>query len=524
MKHLFAIKRIYWVIPSVILLAFIALRLPALLQEVEPYLFCDESIYFSQVKSLYFQDRWVTDEFRAGGTNIYPALIAVRAIGNFVELSGSDILLIGRAIYLLLISVIGVVFIYLTSVQIHESRTAGVVAVFLFLLSPYVFAMSRYWYPDHFIMCFSAGLLYFLIKLLKSKAFSYGALVGLASCFALLVSTKYTGLIAGAPIAMMLISRVFQKRNEAWRKDVLRAVFCISGAGLLIFLLLNFSLFHNFSEFVKGFMYNIHNYDRGSSGNSVNFDGIIFYLAAIYILSFGMLGLPLYIYGYLRLFRQDISVLLVLLSFPVALICTMGLSGIVLNRNVSILFPFTLPTIVGSIIYLASRLKIRSPWRYVLAAYIGTFLAASFYDVSRMYIRDFRPDSRIVAASWIKENIPPSASVGHNEYCSGPSSAAGHISNLVFDGNLSNRLDYYVINSYWKSTLSPAYRSEGLLEQKNQKLHHFYNFNDRRLLKNSGPKNSEYAIETLIEGYELAHRIDSNGPVIYILKKLDTAF
>ncbi len=228
---------------------------------------------------------------------------------------------------------------------------------------------------------------------------------------------------------------------------------------------------------------------------------------------------PFIFVGYYVLIKKCVLISLSLLIVPIVFCIYMGAGSLVINRNVAILIPFVLPVFSVGIAFTFNILRAQFK-KFTSVLLAGLLLIPLMWPLSLMVSSDLQADSRIIAAQWVKSNISAYSSVGNNEFCSGPSPAQIVGMSVKNDPNFQSGYDYYLINSYWNSSLSPYYWNKGLLQTINLNFLHFYNFNDRSLWKNDDP------LITLYEGFQrngyvLLKIFKGSGPDIYLFKKID---
>lgn len=510
-----------------ILLLAVLIRIPAIFQELPPYLFCDESMFADEAFAMLQQGRVLTDQFKAGGLNIYiPLLIAKtlfffnNQIFSYTLFGYTNFVILGRIAYVLLLNPLTLVFIYFSAVELFQKRTIGLCAALAFLISPFVLANSRMWYPDHYIVFFSAGLFYFLIRHYKAplQRINY-PLVG--AFLALTISTKYTGLLLVPVVGLVLLTNLFWPINRVpsyTRKNWLRIFnwLCVAALSTLVVLLIvNFSAVANTPKFILDFNFNVENYRQYGS---LGWRGVAFYFFTLYYFSLGGFGVVAILLGCQDIFKAHPRLILLLLA-PIALATYLGLSGLVLFRNMTIFLP---------LIFLIAGVGIHRLCEYVSA---GTRLKKTlstlvligivFSQLPQLAIsikRDFATDSRIVAEYWLKKNIPPMSTVGTNEFCAGPSPAKVAGLSTQIDPGMKQNLDFYVFDTYWASVFEPVYKgNQGALQEWDQKYLHFYFLNDIDIFRwKTRPLPADAVVPS---GYQIIKRFKSNGPDVLILQK-----
>ena len=510
-----------------ILLAAVLLRLPAIFQELPPYLFCDEGMFASEAFAMLQQDRMLTTQFKAGGLNIYIPLIVAKGIFifnhnlfSYNNYGYTNFVVLGRIIYLLLINPLILIFIYLSAVELFQKKIIGLFASLAFLISPLALANSRMWYPDHYIGLFSAALFYFLIKNNKApfKLLNY---LWIGTFLALAISTKYTGLllvpIAGIVLLINLFWPIYRSRSytKADFQNLFKLLFIIPISTMAVLIIVNMSAITNTSQFISDFNFNIENYKRHGS---LGWHGVIFYLFTLYYLSLGGVGFISIILGYREIYKHHPRLIFLFLT-PVAFATYLGLSGLVLFRNMTIFLPLIFLIAGVGINCLYQYMSAGSKKQKIFAVLVLTGIVFSQIPQLALTIkRDFDIDSRVLAEDWLKKNIPTTAMIGTNEFCAGPSPAKIAGFKTQIDPLMNNDLDYYVFDSYWASIFEPFYKgNKGVLQEWDQKYLHFYFLNDIDIFR---WKSDSVQIASMVPpGYHLIKRFQSNGPDVLILKK-----
>jgi 4-amino-4-deoxy-L-arabinose transferase-like glycosyltransferase len=515
--------RSYRIALAVLFIAAIALRLPAVFQDLPPYTFCDEDIYANEAYRMYQAGTWRTVEFRSGAFNIYPILFIASMLP---PLSHLEFVFVGRIFYAVVLSAATVLVIAAATKTLFGRRDVALVAALGFVISPTAIAISRYWYPDHYLVFFSALMLFWLARLISGQR-SWIEYVALGATWALGLSVKYS--FAFVAIAILITLVVVWRQRDADRG--IRAFFHVVVVGGLVILastivtlcLVNFSAFFDLTKFQKDFLFNFENYGR--AGSSIS--GIAFYGFLLFGLTLGAAGVAGFVVGTTAIIRSAWPKAVLLLGFPVVLIAYLGLQGLVINRNMYIAFAFVLPVFGLGIVVLLERIaRLPRAARVVAAAAVAVAMGAQLAVVGVITVKDLQPDSRVLAEEWINETVPATATIGMNEFCSGPSPAYDH-EKVAFDSQAVAGYDYYVMNSYWDSLFNPAYRGRGAIGfTLDQEYLHYYYFNDRGL--------PWYYISQLFtprvtpdqlvpQGYEIAEIFSSNGPDIIVLRRLDDA-
>ena len=511
-----------------ILLLAVLSRVPAIFQELPPYLFCDEGLYADEAFVMLQQDRMLTHQFKAGGLNIYLPLFVAKIIlifnsnniFSYTNFGYTNFVILGRTIYLLLINPLTILFIYFSAVELFRKKSIGLFAALAFLISPLLLANSRMWYPDHYIGFFSAGLFYFLIKNYQApeKIFNY-LMIGVF--LALTISTKYTGLLLVPVVGIILLINLFWRDASILPRPrvnllvSLKLLFCVALSAAAILLIVNFSALVLTHLFIRDFNFNIENYSRSGT---LAWRGVGFYLFVLYYLSLGGFGLIAIALGYYDIYKKHPRLIALLLA-PVAIATYLGFSSVVLFRNMTIFLP---------LIFLAAGAGTHRLCQFVLSGH-GTqrtlaalvLIGIVFSQLPQLGLsikRDFGTDSRVLAEAWLKKNIPSTSLVGTNEFCSGPSPAKLAGLQTEIDSHMSKSRDYYVFDTYWASIFDPAYvQNKGILQEWDQKYLHYYHLNDVDLFR--WRINPVRVHQLAPPGYQIVQWFKSSGPDVVILKK-----
>lgn len=495
----------------------IMLRVPALWQELPPYQFCDEGIYFSETLRLINDNAIVTNEFRAGGMNIYPVWLSAKFVGLFIPITDKSLLILGRVLYSVLLSSAAIFFISGAARQISQSKFVGFIAAILFLLSPSLLAFSRYWYPDHFLIFFVSGVLYFSV-LLMARPKNLWVFSAIAVFFAGAISTKYTSVFLILPIMIFSCLSIFRSVSE---KNItnLRLIYGLFVAfisfvfSLIIF---NFSAFLRPALFIEGFRFNLNNY-----GGTGTLDGITFYLFCIFVLPLGLLGIFGLIIGTYKMWAISRMYLFGLLIVPVFISFYLGVQGLVINRNALIAIPFVFVICAVGVSEALSLFANSRRMRQMVLVILGCFALLQLAQIVNSVTNDFKPDARVTATKWLQESNMQRNLVGTNEFCSGDSPASQAGFETVLDPSMSHELELYVFNSYWPSEIQEEFlKSSAAHISLDQKYVHFYFINDRFLPTEFLDGLFRGKLPAVApEGYSFLKTFEGNGPVIAILKK-----
>ena len=495
-------------------LVAVILRLPEIRQELPPYLFCDEGMFFGQVQEMLSTGNWLPSDYRSGGLNIYPVFFLTHVLNYFSDifLTETSLLIFGRLVMNVCIGSAGTIAIAFATKKLSHSYRAALFAACLYALSPGLKAFSRYWYPDHYIYALTS-LFILALALFYEKA-NWHRLFFLSGSLALVISTKYTGLFLFVPLAFFELS---QLRNQprgilnfgSLNRSAIR-LGSILGVTMFLFLILNPGALLRNHEFLRDWKFNLNNYEGTSNGIS----GVKFYSTHLFFRSLGMGTFLLLALGVWALRKNVIQRLIPYAVFPIFIVVAFGRSGLAINRNIAIAIPFVILIAAhGLDSVMALQLGSKKTLQKIIKTGICVFLLTPpIMETYDSFAHDFREDSRILANTWLDANIPSGALVGSNEFCSGYAPISRVDLSIINDPWIQQGLEWYVINSYWDSPFFTAYEVVG-----EQKYFHFYRFNKPRILRfgNSNPDISSH----LPNGYEIVKHFSSNGPDIIVIRR-----
>ena len=310
-------------------------RIPLLFNELPPYQFCDEGIYFNEVIRMIDYRDILTLEFRAGGFNIYPIYWIIQ-LTNLVSpgsLTNIQILILGRVFYTVLLPTVTLIFVFFTA-RIFTGLKLALVSTSIFAFS--TFNISKYWYPDTYVQFGVAGFLYFLLKITYSGNKKLRDYTILGIFMAIAMSTKYTTLFLVVPF---VISLLIVRKNLMNTKLFSKSVFLFGFGFISCFLALNFSILFRVNDFMNGFNFNLVNY---GNPQGIRYSGYFYYLATLLIGGLGIFAFILVIIGIKR--KTDFNYLRLLIwSYPLILIFVLGDRQWVLPRNITSMIPFLTP-------------------------------------------------------------------------------------------------------------------------------------------------------------------------------------
>jgi hypothetical protein len=484
---------------------------PKLFQEIHPFMFCDEEIYVSEILILLNNHSWERNSFLQGNMNIFPSIfVAKLAEISFGALDLSQIQILSRITLTYIPLAITAIVVYKISHELFNNKLVSFISGLVFIFSPYVYANSRYSYPDHSIYLFVSLFVLFVLKSFNSnyKVF-YSFVAGFF--LALSVSTKYTSAVIILIPLLFGLQKILVNRKNFLRNLLVEFTAFISLAlsCIMFVFLLNF-VTSDFRDFIVGFQQNKEIYESFQGSFS---SGAVFYLVSMLVLPIGILGLFVLLFGIANQ-KFVIKNFTIFIAPAFIFIYVMGEEGVVLQRSISFMMVLIVPFFAYSIhrllfISFPSTILIRV---FVISALILP-LSTTIFSINN----DLQPDSRILAREWIAKFHSDSKRVGVNDACSGESAAKIGSIETVRDPYFDLGLDLYVFNSYWPSSIQVLYFEQyGILQTRDLKYFHFYNFNSRQLWNRSP---IEISLESLIpSNYNVVKVFKNNGPEIVVIE------
>ena len=172
-------------------------------------MFSEETFRMLQEKS-YFQQM-----FKAGPVNIYPPFIIYKIYITLTNQAPefNELLILGRLVLPILASCLTILFLdKLVNLLFGQGSLRPRLLIFsLFTFSPYIFSQSRMWYPDHYQFFITTALTFYILKMFYEKI-SFKTVVPIVVFYALLISTKYTGLFFGLPIFVAILIKTLKEK------------------------------------------------------------------------------------------------------------------------------------------------------------------------------------------------------------------------------------------------------------------------------------------------------------------------
>jgi hypothetical protein len=482
-------------------------------------MFCDEEeLFYADVVNMVRSDSLTSTMLRSGPMNVYPMWAAVSAIQTFIPLTDLQILLIGRIIMPFGLGSLAVIPLALFLKHITGLRYVGLVAGSLYVSSSSLTAISRIWYPDHYIFFFASLVAMLSAQLIFSKrAIVIAPLLALA--FSMMISVKYHAAVLLVMVIVAYLKRYYNRANSNQEKTTTVCSFLI----FLVFTVFFTGIMHintlaNFDSFVEQQMFNVQNYGQVTPDPMGS--AIAYTFVALLLL--GPLGIIGAVAGVGVLIRRNSFWTLAFLGLtPVALIVVLGIPGLFVNRNIVPAGPLLLA--LASIGVANFAMWVRSQRTSVVSmSTIGILSLLSLGQVAlgiHAYIQDLRPDSRIIAEDWIEQNIRTDAPVGTNQFCFGTSAAQVAGRTVIVDPGMEQQLDIYIFDSYSSSAIDSNFRGpNGSVAFLEPKYLHFYFLDDKQIVLGLAGLITDTP-EYIPEGYSLLERFEQNGPEVWVLKK-----
>ena len=489
----------------------IGIRFPHVFKELSPYQFCDEVIWLNEVQRMISENSFVPNNFLSGSLSVIPAflssLFAKLIIGR--NLDGDELTIVVR-IFLIHGSLIGAAFIYRKLLRFFLQNEWMIVAgTAVLLLNPSSLAFSLYWYPDHYILLPAVFFYFTVVSAIvnRKSGRSQWVLIGIA--LAVLVSTKYTTLLAAAMLIPALIAKgkVFPVQISAAR--IVRQATIVFSVFAISFLALNYGVIFNPDKFIEDFLHNFHNYGQFKGGTQT----LVFYLYTMLVSPFGLISFIFLVFGVVFVFRLNKIIGWSLICFPVLLVLSLSRSGLTITRNMAVLLPITSIFLICGLqeVISISKKAARTP-KLLIFVFVSFSLGLPIGESISQFKSSLKQDSRVLASNWISENIPEYSSIGNNQGCSGPSPADTSGFKSIGDPFMDLQLDYYVINSFWFSPIFRHYETRS-----DQRYFHYYRF-----LNYGNPLFRQHTdiTELIPSNYVIEKVFSGDGPEIVVLRRI----
>lgn len=498
-----------------------ATRLPAIWQDQSPYMFCDEEwLFYPDVLRMLRTDSLSSSMFLSGPMNVYPVWFVTGFIEFFVPLSDSQVLLIGRFILPFGLGSLSVIPLALFIKYLTGLRYVGLIGVAFYVLSSFLSAVSRYWYPDHFIFFFAALVAMFSARLIiVDKPYLTSFFLGLSS--AMVFSVKYHSAILGIMIVFAFIMRHKRLGLDIFgKRELVGSVLTFLSVSVGFTLLFHLNSILRFSELLDQQRSNLENYSQPGADL---LEGLAGYGFVAFVITLGPLGFILALAAAFYLIRTRQLLFLFLLVSPIFLLMfILGSQGLFITRNIIPVTPLLLALFaIGAQVTFSKFFERFSFLAISLRIAVGLLALAQIVLTLYAFTQDLRTDSRTLAQGWIQQNVPGTATIGTNESCFGQSPAKAAGRETVSDPQMEKGLDFYVFDSYGSGVISSLFRDDqagiALLEPK---YLHFYHFDNRGVYQSLSSLLGQQSMP-LIDGYKIVQIFRENGPEVWVWKRSD---
>jgi hypothetical protein len=383
-----------------IFLVNLLFRLPAIWQDLPPYTFCDEDIYTGGSFALYEKKSLDVDKFLAGGLNYVIPVVTAVAVEKVKggPLTFDHFVLLSRLATAGILSSLSAVFVALIAWHVTRHLRASLYTTALYSLSPLILGISRYLYPDHFIIFFSSLFLLLLLRLSDVPIKNHHIVI-LAGVLAGCASVKVTGLILAIPLALSLYE------HKLSIKELSKFIIKFAILFFIFWLLFNPSFPHKYQRFFSDLQWNVEHYKSGHIGlESVN--NHLFYLWILLGSSFGVIAGAVLIRGFALILKSNRQLFLFSALTPMVYFVQMSSYKMVIDRNMMLVIPFFV-----------------IPLAYVLHRYAHTkvlILLLFLEPLGRLVGKltdELRTDSRMKIAPWVASHLPAHSKIAVTRGC-----------------------------------------------------------------------------------------------------------
>ena len=146
-----------------LILFYCFVKLQSLNHNLPPYYFyCDEGLFSDEVFRMLNSNSSQQEMFKSGPLNIIPIFYSYKIYLYLFNVSQSytDLIIFGRAILSVGLNVISIIYLDKILNLFFEKKSSRFInfGLLLYVLSPYLFAQTRIWYPDSYQLVFTFGL------------------------------------------------------------------------------------------------------------------------------------------------------------------------------------------------------------------------------------------------------------------------------------------------------------------------------------------------------------------------------
>jgi len=499
---------------------YIVSKLPSINHNLPPYFFsCDEGLFSDEVFRMLQLNSPQQEMFKSGPLNVFPIYILYKVFIDIFNIGFEyvDLIIFSRYVLTIGLNLLSLLMLKkLLSLFFSREESKFInLGLLLFVISPYLFAQTRLWYPDSYQLAFSLGLIFYTFKTRKEKL-GFRNIIFLSIFSSLLFATKYTGIFITIPAIYVVIEKLFYTFKGYDLSTKILELLKYFSVSILIFITINLGILLNFEQFLDDFYFNLNNY-----GGNFNFawrliGGTAYYSTFLFIVPFSLFSVFYQIAAVIR-FLKDKKYFEFFTFFVIPFCFCFYLGGyyMLVNRNINFLIPLLIiPICFGIKESLRFQFKIVRTLNSINIICLSIFLIYSF---STTLMDDFEKDSRIEMQNYLlsEPSSISSLTIGINEGCTGDSPAEGII-NTENDRFMENGYDTYLFNSFWNSAIK--FQKQNILFVTNHKNTHFDYylnldlFNDNFFTQNK--------ILEINQNYKIKKIFGTNGPkMIYLVKK-----
>ena len=287
---------------------YLVTKLPSINHNLPPYYFaCDEGLFSDEVFRMLQLNSPQQEMFKSGPLNVFPIYILYKLYIDIFNISFEYVNLIIFSRYVLTIGLNLLSLLMLKKLlslffSKEESKFINL-GLLLFVISPYLFAQTRLWYPDSYQLAFSLGLIFYTFKTRKEKL-GFRNIIFLSIFSSLIFATKYTGVFITIPAIYVVIEKLFYTFKGYDLSTKILEFLKYFSVSILIFITINLGILLNFEQFLDDFYFNLNNY-----GGNFNFawrliGGTAYYSTFLFIVPFSLFSVFYQIAAVIRFLKD----------------------------------------------------------------------------------------------------------------------------------------------------------------------------------------------------------------------------
>ncbi|KUK83980.1 MAG: tetratricopeptide TPR_4 [Microgenomates bacterium 39_6] len=368
---------------------------------------------------------------------------------SFNDYSSYDqLLVVGRIISTLMDAAV-IIVVYHISYYIFKKRDLALLSALIYSASFFAIQNSNFYIVDHYVNLFSSLLFLSILRFWNKKTIGNTAILGVL--MGILLASKFTPIIYLPAILLVVVIRVFgsefnflikdARRNCSSnikkiikkRRDLILQIKKISKAKIFqCFILISSFLSAAFLTFLIFMPYGVIRWEQflteiglqlKMNSNPYIFPytlqyvstlPYLYYLKNIFLWGFGPINFFLFVVGFFSLIKfvlnnyhthrkQNIALLITLYSFlNIYYFLVIGRSAVKFMRYMLPLYPFMAVVAAWGLFSLLKNISTQKNKKIfsTLVLSLSIIWTLSFY---RIYLR---PNTRITATNWIRNNIP----------------------------------------------------------------------------------------------------------------------